>query len=201
MIPKGTAPRLENPKQYMRLRVRIFIQYFDLETSEFIRLVSDKSKIKSWALRDPVAVLFHFHKESPKGRAGSSPAVGWSQGMIPAHQGVFQGWQPSTQHPWQGRASTAAPAFGPTSGLLHRAHSCTWRKLLQSGVFYPGDDPGENWRSGAQERGKAIPVSPVAAIPQLVGAPARWTGSQTTAFHTSIKRHIWGFFPLWDWEW
>lgn len=41
----------------MRLRVWIFIQYFDLETSESVRFVSDKSEVKAWALGDPVAVL------------------------------------------------------------------------------------------------------------------------------------------------
>lgn len=67
MIPTGTAPRLENPGRRERLRARIFIQYFDLETSEFIRFVCDKSEKESWALGDAAAVLVLLSEEITKG--------------------------------------------------------------------------------------------------------------------------------------
>lgn len=71
-------------------------------------------------------------------------------------------------------------------------------KQLQSGVFYPGGDPSEIWRCGAQEKGKAIPVNPLAATPQLPGAPARPSDVKQQLFN----RHIWVFLVffllLWD---
>lgn len=62
-------------------------------------------------------------------------------------------------------------------------------KQLQSGVFHPGGDPSETWRCGAQEKGKAIPVSPLAATPQLPGAPA----APNDVKQQLLSRHIWGF--------
>lgn len=55
----------------MRLRAWIFIQYFDLETSGFIRFVSDKSEIKPWALGDAVAAPLIVVIR--RGRAGDDP--------------------------------------------------------------------------------------------------------------------------------
>lgn len=168
----------------MRLRAWIFIQYFDLETSGFIRFVSDKSEIKPWALGDAVAASLIVVIR--RGRAGDDPK-GWS-----LRAKGFSRADSTTPTPLAGLSQHCE--IGPTSGL---EHSCTQRELLHCGVFYPGDDPSEKWRCGAQQKGKATPVSALAATPQLPAAPARPTGCHTTAFQ---QAHL-GFILLWDWEW
>lgn len=197
--------------------VSIFIQYFDLETSWFIRLVSDISKIKSWASGDALAVLFHFPKKSPACKWHSwqlSISRMAPESSRPAHQGIFHhSWQPSpfTQHPSGAHGKQEQALLGsrciwcPAAGVLHKAHRQLDLKQTTSRVVYfiLGTRPAyDNLRSGAPERGEATLVKSWGRYNS-----AGWKSSQTNLisnnmlFTSASIDTFGGFFFLWDWGW